>query len=111
MKNNVRYLFFCFCLLVPLWVSAENMVDPTKPPDSQAVVKTTTSSQPLSLTAIFIYPSYRMAIINGQTLRIGDHINEYTITAINPFTVELMRSENSKEVLSLTLTVKQLRPS
>jgi len=111
MRSSIKYLFFWLWLFAPFCANAAELVDPTRPPDSQFVTKPVNAGQPLSLTAIFIYPNYRLAIINGQPLMVGDHINEFTITAITPFTVELMRSQDSKEVLSLTLTVKRLRSS
>ncbi len=95
-------------LCVPLLLGFATLHDPTEPPDYEE--KPGTPSQgPLSLTAIFVYPEHSLVIINDQALTLGSHLGEYTITRIDPDTVELTGPQNTKEVLQLTTSVKQAR--
>lgn len=106
MKNLIKFIFLTISSL--LLIAAVNLTDPTRPPQVPSTTNTTaTPKQLLTVSAIFIYPNYKLAIINSQTVTIGDHINEYIVTTINPDTVELTGPQNSKEVLRLFLPVKQ----
>lgn len=87
-----------------LW--AVDMVDPTKPPLVLMTPQTLTMNQPLELTAIFIYPKYRFAIINGVIMKPGDKIGEFTITMINPYTVELTGPQGTQQLLQLVIPIK-----
>lgn len=98
-------LMILFCAL--LFIGAIPKVDPTRPPKSASV--SGKSNQPLQLTAIFIYPKYSIAIINGKIVKVGDQIDEFTVTTIRPFTVELNGPQNSKEVLQLITPVRKIR--
>lgn len=85
--------------------------DPTRPPDYS---QTSGSKSPLlpdalTLTAVFIYPSYRIAIINNRVLKPGDQIGQYTVTTIDTNTVELVGPQHGKEILSLSPAIKTLR--
>jgi hypothetical protein len=86
------------------------MTDPTRPPDvllpasSKGVV-----AGSLQLTAIFVYPDRRIAVINGKEVRTGDTINEYTIINIQHDTVELKGSQGNLTVLTLFPQIKQVR--
>lgn len=86
------------------------LVDPTRPPDFSAkAITSATGAQGLKLTATYIYPHRRMAIINGSIVKEGDQIDGFTITTITPYTVELVGSQNNKEILQLVKPVKQSR--
>ena len=82
-------------------------IDPTRPPKSK--MTSSTPNLPLQLTAIFIYPNYSVAIISGKAVKVGDQIDEFTVTTIRPFTVELSGPQNIKEVLQLLTPIIQKR--
>lgn len=92
------------CLLL---LGAAMPVDPTRPPGYNDPVLEISQKKSLDLTAIFIYPTYRLAIINSQPLKVGDKINEYTVTSISANTVELNGPENTQEVLQVAASVKK----
>lgn len=95
-------------LLAPLLIAAAGMVDPTRPPNFSVTPHTAAGpSQALQVTAIFIYPHYQLAIINGQSVMVGDKINDFIVTSISHDAVELTGPENEKESLPLTMDVKQ----
>ncbi len=99
-----------FCLLLACLLGASTlMTDPTRPPGTVLTPAGAASQGSLTVNAIFIYPNYRSAIINGQIVMIGDHLGDYTITSITPFAVELSGPQNSQEVLPLVTPVKQER--
>ena len=110
MKNQVNSKLFYFIVLLPLIIGAD-LIDPTRPPDSILSPQSTSTSQSLELTATFIYPHYQLAIINGQSVMVGDPIGAFTVTHISPYTVELMGPQSNKEILQLVpeIKVKQKR--
>lgn len=86
------------------------MPDPTRPPDSLVPAnKNIRIGGALQLNATFIYPDHRFALINGNTLRLGDSIGEYTIINIQHDTVELKGTKDSSMVLTLFPKVKSPR--
>ena len=93
-----------------LLIGATAIPDPTRPPD--ALIPATNKIKvtgALTVTAIFVYPNRRFAIINGQMVSVGDKIGEYTIINIQHDTVELKGSKDSSLTLSLLPTVKMAR--
>jgi len=80
------------------------MDDPTRPPFS---ILTSREVQPLILTAIFTYPNGKMAIVNGRSVKIGDRIEEFTVTSITAYNVELIGPLHNKETLWLVTPIKQ----
>lgn len=107
-KHPLRKLCFIglsFCL-----IGAVPLRDPTQPPMAAPIVpanNTEKSAGALQLTAVFIYPTYQLAIINGLPLKQGDHIGEYTITRIETNTVELQGPTNDKLMLTLVMDMKK----
>ena len=84
--------------------------DPTQPPMAATIAANNNDDKTpstLQLTAVFIYPTYKLAIINGTPIKEGDHIGEYTITRIEPNTVELQGPTNDKLLLTLVMDVKK----
>lgn len=95
-------------LFIPALMGMTAIPDPTQPPGFNASPSSTQAqARQFDLTAIFIYPTYKLAIINGQALKSGDQIGEFTVTTINTNTVELDGPKNSKEVLQVVTDVKQ----
>jgi len=84
------------------------MVDPTRPPDELILPsKRLNVTGALLVTAIFIYPNYRFAIINGHLGKPGDKVGEYTIINIQHDTVELKGSQENSITLPLLPSVKK----
>src|SRR5580700_1608209 len=77
---------------------ADLFVDPTKPAN---YIGEAGETNPLALTATFIYPTHQLAIINGTLLKVGDHYGQFTITSITPYSVELKGPQNTREELFL----------
>jgi len=102
------FLFLLSPFLIGILIGAVNQTDPTRPPKLKSTAQGT-FSQPFKLTAIFVYPQYSVAIINGKPVKVGDHIDEFTVTTIRPYTVELTGPQNYKEVLPLVTPVIQNR--
>ncbi len=105
MKNRLLFLNKIFLLLlIPLIARGEILRDPTLPPNLPASAAQSSSS--FLLTAIFTYPNDRFAIINNNISRVGNHLDNFTITNITPDTVELSGSEGRFEQLKIAPTVK-----
>lgn len=91
-------------------IGAVIAIDPTRPPTFTTVTTDPSASAGnLNLTAIFVYPTYKMAIINNRSLLVGDRLGEYTVTNIEQNTVELADPQNNKMTLTLVNQVKQIR--
>ena len=109
-KRDIGFLVLLLSCLPPFG-SAATLLDPTRPP--RAVLATLQREgnlpKPLMLTAVFIHPQYRLAIISGQAVKLGGTINGFTVTAITPYTVELLGPSNTKETLTLIEPVKRRR--
>ena len=106
MNNRTYFILSILSMVVlPLLLGATAMHDPTEPPGYQGA----DAKNPFGLSAIFIYPHRRFAIINGAEMEVGNHLGEYIITTITPNTVELTGNGNTLEVLQLITSVKQAR--
>lgn len=82
--------------------------DPTEPPAGFLPAKNNEISyRSMNLNAIFIKPSDRWAVINGQIYHEGEAVGEYIITNIRTDAVELIDSTNNKEILQLVAPVKK----
>lgn len=86
---------------------AAQLRDPTRPPnvllpDSKSI----DTSGPLQLSAVFIYPDRRLALINSQYASVGDKVGSYTVINIQRDTVELKDTENAQVRLSVVPDVK-----
>lgn len=90
--------------------SLADLVDPTRPPDAMiSPNKSFLTASPLSLNAIFYYPDNQAAIINGDFVRAGDSVGEYTIINIHRDTVELIGIEGKELTLRMFPQIKQYR--
>lgn len=108
LEINNRWLLKLAIIALWLCTGASSLTDPTRPPDyvpskSQSMKIT----GPMTLTAIFSYSDYKVAIINGERLRVGDKVGDYTIIKIKANGVELIGPNDKVEMLSLLPTVKQ----
>ena len=77
----------------PLWANdvLDNLADPTRPSSRGAVV-TSVSQGGLLLQSTLVSPRQRVAVINGQRVAVGDHIQGATVTDIQSFQVTLQRA-------------------
>ncbi len=103
-KINKPYFLL---MILPFLVGATAMLDPTKPPDiSVSLPEEATETGVVELTGTFISHQSKMAMINGQWLKVGDRVGEFAITAITPYTVKLIGQQANIETLKLAPKVK-----
>lgn len=79
--------------------AAEHLRNPTAPANEPSF-ETDNNNTVLSLQSIVRYGNQYWAIINGQILKVGDHINQAEIMTINHNQVKLI-DNNKILVLSL----------
>ncbi|MBA3661729.1 MAG: hypothetical protein H0W64_08385 [Gammaproteobacteria bacterium] len=103
-----RFIFFVALLPLLSAVVAPPLVDPTRPPDGLNPSQNTATG-PLTVSAIYIFPTYRFAMINNLPVKVGDRIGGFTITNITSYTVELFGTQNEKLVLELVTSIKHAR--
>lgn len=112
MKKNKALSIMLSMGLINLSFAAD-LVDPTTPPQIVPTATTAKSVEKptgtMELTAIFIYPGYRLAAISGRIVKLGDKLGEFTITRITHYTVELVDPQNNRQVLKLVTSVKKER--
>jgi hypothetical protein len=111
MKKITSLIPTLSCLLalavLSLLMGFDSLRDPTRPPGY--LVTGANTADPLQLSAIFIYPHRRIAVIGNQSLTVGDKFGEYTITTITPNTVELVGPAGKLELLQLLPSVRQVK--
>ncbi|OGT45851.1 MAG: hypothetical protein A3E83_00545 [Gammaproteobacteria bacterium RIFCSPHIGHO2_12_FULL_41_20] len=105
-KKERAIVLLSFSLL--LLMGFTEVADPTRPPYVDAK-DSKFSSQSYILTAVFIQNGRRIAIVGGQPVREGDRLGQFIVTAITPYTVELVGSENERQILQLVPAIKKKR--
>lgn len=100
---TIRLAGFSMAVCLPLFVLAQGLPDPTRPPASLGVVESASAVASTSgpeLQSILISPTRRIAIINGQHLRQGDKFGEARVTRISESEV-VLRNGSESQVLKL----------
>lgn len=92
-------------------VLAQALPDPTRPPESIRSPAATSAANNSGLQSVFISPTHRVAIINGQTVELGGMIDGAKLVEISQDHV-VLRGAEGKKVLSLfeDVTIK-LKPA
>lgn len=85
----IAALGVAFCLVCPGFFpsvrAAAELPDPTRPPlSSGAVVHRKGPPRKWQLTSLLISPERKVAVINGQVVRVGDSINGARLVSIEP---------------------------
>lgn len=82
--------------------------DPTQPPAGRVVIDTPAeAAEPLRLQAILRGPERAAAVINGQTLEIGERIGDARVLAVRPHSVVIDR-EGQRQELRLSAPIIQM---
>jgi len=115
-NNGVIKSATCACIVITQLMLfpafAENLPDPTRPPVgfNQNQPIDTKPTVPV-LQSILISPTRRLAIITGQTLKVGDTFGESKVVAISENEV-VLRNGKESQVLTLSATLhKQASPA
>ena len=100
-----RFALLCRIIgLISLLIGSPAMaaLDPTQPPlDAQVgVTSSDEKAQPLVLQAIVRGAGHTRAVINGQSLRVGDDLSGMRVNAIYPHAV-LIERNGQQELLRL----------
>ena len=96
---STRLLAACFLAAATVALAAEALPDPTRPADftpgpDEAI------AERLALQSILISPNRRQAIINGQAVKVGDHVGSSKVVEIGRDKVVLV---NGRETETLRL--------
>ncbi|WP_081367488.1 agglutinin biogenesis protein MshK [Alteromonas mediterranea] len=89
--------------------TASGAVDPTKPAVSKASMpgdKNTIGGE-LTLQSIFKRSTGYSAIISGKSYRVGDTLNEYTISKINPKNVVITDGRQQQTLRMYAYEIKK----
>jgi MSHA biogenesis protein MshK len=99
--------------------SAQNMTDPTRPPNEPApsgapagpVGAAAAVSASPELQGILLSAQRRVAVIDGKTLRVGERLGDATLVALSETSATLKRGERLETLRLLPATVgKKARP-
>jgi MSHA biogenesis protein MshK len=85
--------------------AAEEFRDPTRPHTYNRVEQTVDGVPSFSVNAIFVSDERRLAIINGERVRVGDSVSGATVVSIQKEQVTL--SVSGKQI---TARLKKRRP-
>lgn len=82
-----KWVLLAGLVTCPVLGLANQMLDPTRPPSAFAKPRTSVADAPVStqglqLQSVLISPKRKVAIINGETLVVGDSIGESQIIRI-----------------------------
>lgn len=112
-----RVLVFCLLSSALCPLMAEDLLDPTRPPASifapadgagAGVGREVARSQPSGLHLVIISEARRAAIIDGQTVELGEEHGDARLIEVNEGSVVLQRAQ-SRQVLRLFPDVKITR--
>ena len=82
-------------LLAAIPAGAENLVDPTQPPAATGGVANVATAE-LVLQSVLVSPGRMIAIINGQTVKLGDKLGEAKVVKISESEVVLRDAKNEQ---------------
>lgn len=107
MKNAVELQkILLLLLLFPLVAIAETLPDPTRPPGDLFVsAGRAAEKEPSGLQSVIIAPGRRAAIINGQTVELGDKIGDERLIEVDEHSV-VLRGKQGRQVLTMFPEVK-----
>src|SRR3989338_2729361 len=106
-----RLIVSVACLLMPVFCCAGELADPTRLPailaEPVAAVSGATESQPARLTSILISPTRRAAIIDGETVELGDKHGADRLIEVSEGGV-VLKGAQGRQVLTLFPDVKMV---
>ena len=91
--------FMLAALLASASAGAENLVDPTRPPAAPSGAVSVATAE-LVLQSVLISPGRMIAIINGQTVKLGDTFGDAKVVKISESEV-VLRDGNNVQTLKL----------
>lgn len=83
---------------------AGTLHDPTRPDYITGATRSSNTGWQLSST--LISPQRRLAVVNGETVGVGDHVDGATVVSIEPGAVELRAAGRILTVELLSTTIK-----
>ncbi|MDB5773809.1 MAG: hypothetical protein JWM42_4183 [Burkholderia sp.] len=101
-RRTTRQIALFGTLFCVPFAHAENLVDPTRPPaalEQGSTAGGVTSSGPV-LQSVLIAPGRTLAMISGQTVKVGDRVGEARVVKISETEVVL---RNGKDLETLKL--------
>ncbi len=108
------FLLFASLCAAPVAVFAQTLTDPTKPPAEILApgLGQTVPPKESGLQSIFISPTRRAAIINGQMVELGAKLGDARLVGISESVVVLERAQG-RQVLALFpgVEIKRKEPS
>ncbi|GGA82846.1 hypothetical protein GCM10011369_26050 [Neiella marina] len=87
--------------------AVEQLTDPTRPANYQAVAAANGGLSSLKLEQIVSSASRRFAVIDGQKVKIGQQVGQYEIVDIQPKEVLLRQSDGTDIRLTLFTHIKK----
>jgi len=105
--TNICPLFSVFCLLMSAFCCAEELVDPTRPPAIIAapVAAVSVEAAPAGLQTIIISKTRRAAIIDGETVELGEKHGDARLIEVNEGSV-VLKGVQGRQVMTLFPGVK-----
>lgn len=110
-RKHVKIAIGCSLALVAAgkFACAQTLVDPTQPPASlgtRAEPNASSTAAGPELQSVLISPSRRVAIINGQSVKLGEKFGEFKVVKIGETEV-VLRNGQDVQVLKLFPNVQK----
>lgn len=108
-SRSVTFFFNMIGLAALLIAAPAFAKDPTQPPAGRVAASDAPAeaAEPLRLQAIVRGPARVAAVINGQTLKVGDRIGDARVLAVRPHSVVIDR-EGQRQELRLSTPILQM---
>ena len=87
----MRRAFALLCMMIAPFAAAQELRDPTRPPQPQAAARAALRDQIPVVSAIFTRGSERSAIVDGRLVKTGDEVSGGSIEAISSERVRWLR--------------------
>ncbi len=105
------FRYFLFLLLVSPVLSAADMRDPTRPPESAGQTANNNMVEqrplPLKLSGVTLAPNARSAIINGRRVEEGDWVDDARVIEIGAAGVRIKQSGASYQLRLVPISIRQ----
>ena len=89
-------------MLLSAAATAQNLPDPTRPPDAPLAGSdsgaSSTRAAPQLQSVLVASSGRRVAVINGRTVRVGDKVGEASVAGIADTSVTLRRGKNIETI-------------
>lgn len=100
------FVVVLLCCLLAAVAEGARLRDPTRPPDYQDPNMSVVGKESLKVNTIIYSKSRKIAVVNGETLQVGDKIAGFEVLSITPHAVRFKGDEGEFDLSLLQQDIK-----